>query len=208
MGLEINMESENSGIFMDTKRLETLVDGIFAIAMTLLVLALAVPDITGPLSNTAVQNSLYSLIPSFYTLVMSFILLALFWSNHHRAFHKINEMNTPLLWINVIWLLFIVLVPFSASLTGKYGEFSISHIIFNLNMLGIALFLGFNWYYATKKNFIDEKVSPRDITVTIRTNILFIVISLLALSISFVLPRWSALVYLLIFPLEYLIGKM
>ncbi len=202
------MESESSNIFMDTKRLETLVDGIFAIAMTLLVLALAVPDITGPLSNTAVQNSLYSLIPSFYTLVMSFILLALFWSNHHRAFHKIDEMNTPLLWINVIWLLFIVLVPFSASLTGKYGEFPISHIIFNLNMLGIAFFLGLNWYYATKKNFIDEKVSPRDITVTIRTNVLFIVISLLALSLSFVLPRWSALVYLLIFPLEYMIGKM
>ena len=202
------MESDSSYIFMDTKRLETLVDGIFAIAMTLLVLALAVPDITGPLSNTAVQNSLYSLIPSFYTLVMSFILLALFWSNHHRAFHKINEMNTPLLWINVIWLLFIVLVPFSASLTGKYGEFSISHIIFNLNMLGIALFLGLNWYYATKKNFIDEKVPSRDIKVTIRTNVLFIVISLLALSLSFVLPRWSALVYLLIFPLEYLIGKM
>ena len=202
------MESESSNIFMDTKRLETLVDGIFAIAMTLLVLALAVPDITGPLYNSAVQNSLYSLIPSFYTLVMSFILLALFWSNHHRAFHKIDEMNTPLLWINVIWLLFIVLVPFSASLTGKYGEFPISHIIFNLNMLGIALFLGLNWYYATKKNFIDEKVSPRDITVTIRTNVLFIVISLLALSLSFVLPRWSALVYLLIFPLEYMIGKM
>jgi uncharacterized membrane protein len=202
------MESESSSIFMDTKRLETLVDGIFAIAMTLLVLALAVPDITGPLSNTAVQNSLYSLIPSFYTLVMSFILLALFWSNHHRAFHKINEMNTPLLWINVIWLLFIVLVPFSASLTGKYGEFSISHIIFNLNMLGIALFLGLNWYYASRKKFIDEKVPPRDITITIRTNVLFIVISLLALSLSFVLPRWSALVYLLIFPLEYMIGKM
>jgi uncharacterized membrane protein len=202
------MESESTSIFMDTKRLETLVDGIFAIAMTLLVLALAVPDITGPLSNTAVQNSLYSLIPNFYTLVMSFILLALFWSNHHRAFHKINEMNTPLLWINVIWLLFIVLVPFSASLTGKYGEFSISHIIFNLNMLGIALFLGFNWYYASRKKFIDEKVPARDITITIRTNILFIVISLLALSLSFILPRWSALVYLLIFPLEYMIGKM
>lgn len=202
------MESESSSIFMDTKRLETLVDGIFAIAMTLLVLALAVPDIIGPLSNAAVQNALYGLITSFYTLVMSFILLALFWSNHHRAFHKINEMNTPLLWINVIWLLFIVLVPFSASLTGKYGEFSISHIIFNLNMLGIALFLGLNWFYATRKKFIDEKVPPRDITITIRTNILFIVISLLALSLSFVLPRWSALVYLLIFPLEYLIGKM
>jgi uncharacterized membrane protein len=207
MGIKM-VNNETSSIFMDTKRLETLVDGIFAIAMTLLVLALVVPDITGTLSNDAVQNALYGLISSFYTLVISFILLALFWSNHHRAFHKIKEMNTVLLWINVIWLLFIVMVPFSASLTGKYGEFSISHIIFNLNMLGIAFFLGLNWYYATRKNFIDENVDSRDITVTIRTNILFIVIALLALSISFVLPRWSALVYLLIFPLEYLIGKL
>lgn len=202
------VNTETSSIFMDTKRLETLVDGIFAIAMTLLVLALVVPDITGPLSNEAVQNALYGLIASFYTLVLSFILLALFWSNHHRAFHKIKEMNTVLLWINVIWLLFIIMVPFSASLTGKYGEFSISHIIFNLNMLGIAFFLGLNWYYATRKNFIDEKVDPRDINITIRTNILFMVIALLALSLSFILPRFSALVYLLIFPLEYLIGKM
>jgi uncharacterized membrane protein len=192
---------------MDTKRLETLVDGIFAIAMTLLVLALAVPDITGPLSNTAVQNALYGLIPSFYTLVISFILLALFWSNHHRAFHQIKEMNTVLLWINIIWLLFIVLVPFVASLTGRYGQFPISHILFNLNMLGIAFFLFLNWYYADRKNFINEKISSKDISITKRTNILFISIALLALLLSFFVPRFSALVYLLIFPLEYLIGR-
>jgi len=202
------MESESSSILVDTKRLETLVDGIFAIAMTLLVLALTVPDIIGPLSNAAVQNSLYSLIPSFYTLVISFILLALFWSNHHRAFHRIKKMNTILLWINVIWLLFIVLVPFSASLTGKYGEFPISHIIFNLNMLGIAVFLGLNWYYAGRSNFIDEKIDPKTVTISKRTNALFIGIALLALLLSFIVPRFSALVYLLIFPLEYLINKI
>jgi len=205
-------DSESSNISMNTSsmntsRLETLVDGIFAIAMTQLVLALAVPDITGHLSNSAVQNALYGLIPSFYTLVISFILLALFWSNHHRAFHKIKKMNTILLWINVIWLLFIVLVPFSASLTGKYGQFPISHIIFNLNMLGIAFFLFLNWHYADKKNFIGGKIESRDISITRRINILFVTIALVALVLSFFVPRFSALVYLLIFPLEYLIGR-
>jgi len=199
--------SENSGLLMDTKRLETLVDGIFAIAMTLLVLALAVPDISGTLSNAAVQKSLYGLIPSLYTLVISFILLALFWSNHHRAFHRIRQMNTVLLWINVVWLLFIVLVPFSASLTGKYGQFSISHIVFNVNMLGIAFFLWLNWYYANHKNFIHDKVGTKLIKITNRTNLLFISIALLALLLSFFVPRFSALVYLLIFPLEYLISR-
>jgi len=202
------MDSQNSATFMDTKRLETLVDGIFAIAMTLLVLALAVPDVAGPLTNAAVQTSLYDLIPSFYTMVISFILLALFWSNHHRAFHRIHQMDNVLLWINVIWLLFIVLVPFSASLTGKYGQFPIAHIIFNLNMLGIAFFLGLNWFYARRNHFLHEKVDPRQITITKRANILFIGIALLALLLSFVVPRFSALVYLLIFPLEYLINKL
>lgn len=200
-------KSESSTLFMSTGRLETLVDGIFAIAMTLLVLALAVPDIYGPLSELAVQNALHSLIPSFYTMVISFILLALFWSNHHRAFHQIKKMDTTLLWINVVWLLFIVLVPFSASLTGKYGQFPISHIIFNLNMLGIAFFLFLNWYYADRRNFIHEEVVNKKISIATKTNLLFISISILALVLSFIVPRFSALVYLLIFPLEYLISR-
>jgi len=198
---------ERNDVMMDTNRLKTLVDGIFAIAMTLLVLALAVPDISEPLTNAAVQNSLFSLIPSFYTLVISFVLLALFWSNHHRAFHKIKQMNTVLLWINVIWLLFIVLVPFVASLTGRYGQFTISHLLFNLDMLGIAFFLYLNWYYADRNNFIHEKVGSKDITITKRTNILFISIAVIAVLLSFIVPRFSALVYLLIFPLEYWISR-
>ncbi len=199
--------SENSNLFMDTKRLETLVDGIFAIAMTLLVLALAVPDVTGSLSNEAVQNALLGLLPYFYTMVISFILLALFWSNHHRVFHQIKEMNTILLWINIIWLLFIVLVPFSASLTGKYGEFPISHMIFNLNMLGIAFFLFLNWHYADKNNFIHEKVEAKKVGIARRINLLFVGVALVALVLSFFVPRLSSLVYLLIFPLEYLISR-
>ncbi len=202
------MENKDSSFHMATNRIEALTDGIFAIAMTLLVLTLAVPDISGPLSNTALQNSLSGLIPSFYTLVLSFILLALFWNIHHRIFQRIKEVNTILLWINMIWLLFIVLVPFSASLTGKYEQFTISHIVFNVNMLGISLFLALNTYYAHYSSFVHSKVNSAEITMIKRDNILFIGISLLALLLSFIIPRESGLVYILIFPLEYLIHKI
>ena len=112
-------ESVSFSEYMDTKRLETLVDGIFAIAMTLLVLGLAVPVIHAPVTNASVQAAIFKLIPNFISLVVSFVLLAIFWKIHHRIFKQINKMNGTLLWINVIWLLFIVLVPFSASLTGR-----------------------------------------------------------------------------------------
>jgi uncharacterized membrane protein len=202
------MEEKHLAFHMSSNRIEALTDGIFAIAMTLLVLALAVPDISTPLSNTAVQNTLLNLIPSFYTLVLSFILLALFWTIHHRVFQRIKTVDNSLLWINLIWLLFIVLVPFSATLTGKYGEFPISHIVFNLNMLGISLLLALNTYYAYHSGSIDEKIDPKDITKIKRDNILFIVIAIIALLLSLVFPRFSGLVYILIFPLEFLLHRL
>jgi uncharacterized membrane protein len=201
------MENKNIIFHMTTNRIEALTDGIFAIAMTLLVLALAVPDIIEPVSNPAILNSLYGLIPSFYTLVLSFVLLALFWNIHHRVFQRIIKVDNILLWINMIWLLFIVLVPFSASLSGKYGHFSIPHIVFNVNMLGISIFLTLNTFYAHRSDLIDDRVDPKDITMIKRDNILFILISLLALILSFI-SSYSGLVYLLIFPMEYLLHRL
>jgi uncharacterized membrane protein len=202
------MENKNLSFHMTTNRIEALTDGIFAIAMTLLVLGLAVPEISGPLSNAAVQDSLSGLIPSFYTLVLSFILLALFWNVHHRIFQRITKVDNILLWINMIWLLFIVLVPFSASLTGKYGQFTISHIVFNINMLGISVFLALNTYYAHYSSSIHEKVDPTDVSMIKRDNVLFIVISLLAISLCFIAPRESSFMYLLILPLEFVIHRI
>ena len=198
-------EYEGPGLYMDTSRLETLVDGIFAIAMTLLVLGLAVPQINAPLSNMVVQTALYNLLPNFISLVISFILLAIFWKIHHRIFKQIKMMNGTLLWINVIWLLFIVLVPFSASLTGDYGQFPISNVIFNVNMLGIASLLYLNWHYATRSNFIHEKVNDAQITFTKRINLSFVILALLAIFLSFIIPQWSSIVYLVTIPLEIML---
>jgi uncharacterized membrane protein len=205
---EIRMiEVEDSGKYMTTKRFETLVDGIFAIAMTLLVLNLAVPRNDGLLSDVAFQNALYGLIPTFISFLVSFILLTIFWKAHHRFFNEIKKLDSTLLWINVIWLLFIVLVPFSASLTGQYRRFTISHIIFHGNMLGIALFLYLNWYYAHRKGFIHDKVEPFEITIAKRVSLAFIIITLLALAIVKIGHHWSQAIYSLILPVEWLAGR-
>ena len=192
---------------MDKNRIETLVDGIFAIAMTLLVLDLAVPHINGPLSNLIRENALETLLPSFISLVVSFILLALFWNIHHRIYSQIKTVNTTLLWINLIWLLFIILVPFSASLNGDYGNYTISNVIFNINMLGIALVLFLNIYIINRSDFLHEGADTGQLASSERSTILFIIIVLLALFLAFITPRWGNLVYLLIFPLEMLMDR-
>jgi uncharacterized membrane protein len=201
-------KNEDSVTYMDTKRLETLVDGIFAIAMTLLVLGLAVPTINAPLSNAAVQNAIYNLLPNFIALIVSFILLAVFWKIHHRIFHQIKIMNGTLLWINVIWLLFIVLVPFSSTLTGDYGQFSISHIIFNLNMLGVAVLLYLNWHYAAKNKFLNDKVDDAQIAFTKKLNLFFVILAIIALTLSYIIPQWAETVYILTIPAEMIMKRI
>ncbi|MCK9151391.1 TMEM175 family protein [Methanobacterium alcaliphilum] len=191
-------------MYMGKNRIETLVDGIFAIAMTLLVLDLAVPHINGPLNEFIVQNALYGLVPSFISMVVSFVLLAMFWNIHHRIYSQIKSVNNTLLWINIIWLLFIVLVPFSASLNGEYGDFTISDLIFNVNMLGIALILLGNIYIIKRDDVINEKVDVNRLASSEKATIIFILIAILAIVLSFIVPRWGNLVYLLIFPIEML----
>jgi uncharacterized membrane protein len=201
------VKSKDSEDYMPTKRLETLVDGIFAIAMTLLVLSLAVPHITEPLSNIVVQNSFFGLLPNFFVFVLSFVLLALFWNRHHGIFNHIRMINNTLLWINVVWLMFIVLVPFSASALGQYGNYILPSVIFNLNMLGIAIFLYLIRYYAIRKNFIQEVDVPQ-IKHGKRVYLGFIFIALIALLLSFTINSWSTTLYALLIPLNLVIRRL
>lgn len=105
------------------------------------------------------------------------------------------------------WLLFIVLVPFSASLTGKYGEFTISHVIFNINMIGISVLLLLNWHYANRTDSVHEKVDDVEIRTIKADTTLFMFISVLALLLCFIVPRAASSVYILIFPFEFILHK-
>jgi len=193
---------------MDTKRLETLVDGIFAIAMTLLVLSLAVPQLTPPVTDSALRGALEGLIPNFISMIVSFLLLSIFWKIHHKFFKQIEYINNTLLWINVIWLLFIVLVPFSETLTGNYGDTMTSHFVFNLNMLGISLLLFLNWHYASSHNFINDNIDEKEIKITWRINVAFVLMVIGAILLSFVVPTYASVIYLLAFVLEYIVRRV
>ncbi|MGZ7160427.1 MAG: TMEM175 family protein [Methanobacterium sp.] len=98
-------------------RLETLADGIFAIAMTLLILSIELPNAS---LSSVLDFRVYilQLIPQILIYFISFILLAIFWLNHHLLF-AIKKANLVLMWINIIWLMFIALVPFTTQLVTK-----------------------------------------------------------------------------------------
>lgn len=103
-------------------RLILFSDAVFAIAITLLVIEIKIPDLhKEEVSDRALLNALGHLIPKFIGFIISFMLIGLYWTVHHRMFGFVTNFDKKLLWMNLIFLLFIALMPFS---TGFYGEYS------------------------------------------------------------------------------------
>ncbi|MDO8870272.1 MAG: TMEM175 family protein [Methanobacteriaceae archaeon] len=182
--------------FMTTNRIETLVDGIFAIAMTLLVLTLEVPQLPAPVTNGTIINFLISTIPQFFVYGMSFVLLAVFWRINHREFHRIEKSNGMLLRINVIWLMFVVLVPFSTSLVGDYGNFQAAELFFHLNMLIIGILAFINWYYAVNWGLTNVKWTKKAYKSSFYHYLIFPFLAVVAMLLTFISPSFSSLAYL------------
>jgi uncharacterized membrane protein len=192
--------SEKSGsinLWMTTSRIETLVDGIFAIAMTLLVLSIGVPNIPLNLTETAFQQQLKLLWPQIMCYGLSFWILAGFWRNNHQQFQFINRSNPTLITINVFWLLFIALMPFSTEIIAKYGgTYFTANIIFQLNLLFAGILYYINWKYAVWKGLVDENLSKNTIKLMNAINYILPICSILALGLSFYFFAWSNLIYL------------
>lgn len=184
-------------IWETTSRIETLVDGIFAIAMTLLVLNIVVPQLASPVSNTAMQSTLIGMWSHFFAYGLSFILLAAFWRMNHRQFYAIKRTNTVLLQITIMWLLFVAFVPFSASLIAEYGNLQSAEIFFHVNMFLIGFFPALTWYYVARKKFVDTKLSSERIIEIKKIYIILPFLSLMAIGLTFISPSWSPMAYAL-----------
>jgi TMEM175 potassium channel family protein len=120
-------------------RLEGLTDGIFAVAMTLLVIELKVPEHDTVHGPTDLAQGVLRLAPIFAAWIISFFVLAIFWFSHHRLFHYVRVVDGRLLWLNIFYLGFVSLMPFSSALAGAYARMLFSQCFYSANMMLLAL---------------------------------------------------------------------
>lgn len=120
-------------------RIEALTDGIYAVAMTLLVIDLKVPDPHALASVDDLEPALAALLPKAGSWIISFFVLAMFWMGHHRLFQHVRVVDRSLLWRNLQQLMLVSLLPFSASLLGEYATTRVAQYVYNANMIGLSL---------------------------------------------------------------------
>jgi uncharacterized membrane protein len=149
------------GILFPINRLEALTDGVFAIVMTLLVLDIGITDIPQSSVQAEMPRKLLELWPQFFSYIMSFIILGMIWISHHRIFHYIKSSNPILMWLNVLFLMFVALVPFSTRLLGDYLWQQVPFVVYGINLFLIFITRLVLWNYASgESGLIDSGINP------------------------------------------------
>jgi len=188
---------------MNKARVETLSDGVFAIAMTLLILDVRLPHVDGALTDAELWTMLAALWPIVVSYVFSFLILAVAWLNHHFLFHAFaKEVNRQLNLLNLLYLMMIVFVPFSAHLLGSYITNQPAVIIYGLNILAVVGLSYSMLHYITRHHTLfNEHTSQRMVKQGKIRSTLSIISYVIGVGVSFIYPPLSVVFY--VFPLVF-----
>jgi uncharacterized membrane protein len=187
-------------------RIEALTDGVFAIAMTLLAFRLAVPD---DLAGTTLPRALLDEAPEFVALVVSFVILGVYWFGHRSQFTFIVHSNRTLSWLNILFLLAISVIPFSADVLGRFHETQTAIVAYGVNLIAASLAHFGTWRYATHGNrLVEEDLDPEIVKLGVRLSLIPIAFYLVAIAISPLSTIASIVIFaavplLYVFPLVY-----
>jgi len=141
-------------------------DAVFAIAITLLVIELKVPEIErAELTEGSLLEALKHMIPKFFGFIISFMFIGIYWTVHHRLFGFVVNYTPKLLRLNLLFLFAVALMPFS---TAFYSEYVMKHVLtpvifYTGNIIMLGLFNLFMWrHVGNPKNKLSEGLSQAD----------------------------------------------
>jgi uncharacterized membrane protein len=190
---------------LTTNRIESLSDGVFAIVLTLMVFQIRVPDV----SPDKLWARLMYQKPEFYSYAISFILVGIYWVAHHNMYHLVKRSTRPLLWMNLVFLMFVGFVPYSVALVGRYADVQRVMIIYGVHLMIISGLLYLQWWYVTrKKDLLVSPLNPQFVRSVDLKILQAPVVCVLAILTSFISVRGSYLLYLLTIVLYLLPTRM
>ena len=170
----------------DTDRIVNLSDGVFAIAITLLILDIRVPDIPGSLVASELPGELLSLWPKYLGYFLSFVGISSFWLIHHSIFRLISAYDRTLLYLNFLFLMLVAFVPFPTSLLGEYGNHQLPVAIYAATLaVGRLLLTALHWYSTRDGRLLDEPQDPATVRFFLIRGLTIPAIFLLSIGVSF-----------------------
>jgi uncharacterized membrane protein len=137
-------------------------DGLFSIAMTLLIVSVAVPTISDTGSVSELADALNDLTPNFISFFISFAVIGRYWLAHHTYFSALARVDRSLIALNLVYLAFIAFLPFPTALLGEYFENPLSIAIYATNVAVVSGMEVVLFSYAQNHDLLERKL-PRDV---------------------------------------------
>jgi TMEM175 potassium channel family protein len=145
---------------MGVERVAFFSDAVFAIAITLLVIEITVPE--GDLTGPQLTHELGRLGPKLFSFGLSFWVIGRFWISHHLTFQHLKRWDLPMLWINLLLLACIAFLPFPTALLGNHLGLPEAARLYATSVTVTGLASTLLWWYATGKGrLVDEGLDPR-----------------------------------------------
>ena len=187
----------------DPARVMALSDGVFAIIITLLVLEIHVPELTG---GQSLREALREVRPSFTAFMISFLVTAIAWAGHRDLFAHIRRTDRTLVWLNILYLLPLSLLPFGAALISRYDREATALSLYGIQVLLIAVTRLIVWLYATNRpHLLYESISHRTKTAGVLIVAVPAALYVVAILIAGSAPAASMFIYGAV-PVLYFIG--
>ncbi|MBC6981021.1 TMEM175 family protein [Caulobacter sp. 17J80-11] len=187
------------------ERLAALSDGLFAIAMTLIVLQIEVPDPGAIRSEAQLVRALVALAPPIVTYLMSFMTLGIFWVGQQTQLNQLARSDRNLTWLHLGFLAATATMPFSTGLLAEFITYRLALVIYWLNIALLGGMLYATWIYAVGAAVLKPDVSE-EISLAVKRRIV-VAQSLYAVGAALCLihPGWS-IAFLFLVQLNYVIA--
>lgn len=141
-------------------RLAALSDGVFAVAMTLLVLDLHVPAMATIHSERELWQALVGLAPRLIPYVMTFMTLGIFWVGQQTQLDRFERADRDLTWLHIAFLLAVTLTPFSTTLLAEFLTYRVALLVYWLNIVALGVLLVASWKYAERAGLVADTTTP------------------------------------------------
>lgn len=142
------------------ERIAALSDGLFAVAMTLIVLEIHVPMPAGIHSEQDLWQGLVDLAPRFTTYLLSFLTLGIFWTGQQTQLNFFTRADRDLAWIHFGFLVAVSILPFSTTLLAEFIDFRLAMGVYWLNILLLGALLYGSWAYASSAGLVKQDAPP------------------------------------------------
>jgi uncharacterized membrane protein len=197
-------EAADSGVpgSVSEGRVLALSDGVFAIAMTLLVLSLGIGT---KVPAADVARKLRDEIPDVLAYGLSFAVIGLFWLGHQRLYASLRVVDHGMAVLNLIVLGFVALVPFPTELFGAYPISTATVVLYAATMVLLASVTTSQWLYASRHRLFAPWVSDAFITHAVLRGATLAVVFGISIPVAFASPRAAEWTWLLLIPLRLLL---